>query len=380
MNGVTERFELVIVGAGVAALEAALAVRELAPGLVHTTLLAPDDEFSDRPVRVGEPFGRAAARQYSLERIAADLGIDRHVDTLGWVDVAQRRVHSTGKLELPYDALLLCLGARQSPALPHALSVDPARLDEQLRGVVQDLEEGYVHRLAFVIPPGGVWPLPIYELALMSAERAYDMEASIEITLITPEYAPLAVLGDAASDAVRRLLADRRIRTVTSGHCSMPEPKRLIVHPHELELAVDLVVAMPELSAVAVPGIPRSAEGGFLSVDGHSRVKGLERVYAAGDVTDFPVKFGAMAALQADAAAESIAALAGAPVVPATVEPLLMAVLWTGTQPLYLRGRVAGSQGIQSEASHEPLWSPPSKVHAQYLAPYLDSLDHAAGS
>ncbi len=373
----SDPFQVLIVGAGVAALEAALALRDQAAGTVQTTLLAPEAYFSDRPVRVGEPFGHAVAHEYSLRQIAADLDLHHQVDSLGWVDTDARRVHTTGKAELPYDALLLALGARQLPSLPHTITIDPARLDEQLHGVIQDLEGGWVHSIAFVIPPGGVWPLPIYELALMTAERAYDMNIDASISLVTPEAAPLAVLGDAVSDAVRRLLHDRQIRTVTSGHCSMVKPGELMVLPHDLRLAVDRVVALPELHAAAVPGISHAEEGGFLSVDGHSRVIGLERVYAAGDITSFPVKFGAMAALQADAAAASIAALAGAPVDPQPVKPVLTGVLWTGHRPLYLRGRVAGSHGIDSEVSLTPLWSPPSKIHARYLGPYLDSLNQA---
>jgi sulfide:quinone oxidoreductase len=378
MSKESNPFQVLIVGGGVAALEGALALRELAPGLVQTTLLAPDAEFCDRPVRVGEPFGHSLAHRYSLDRIAADLGLERLVDSLSWVDIGERAVHTEGRLTLSYDALLLCLGARQTPHLPHTITVDPDRLDEQLHGLIQDVEEGYAHKLAFVVPPGGVWPLPMYEIALMSAIRAYDMNIEVSITLITPENAPLAVLGDDASEAVRQLLKERGVRTITSGRCSMPRPGRLAIHPHEIELDVDRVVAMPELRATSVPGIPRSAEGGFLSVDLHGAVEGADRVYAAGDITSFPVKFGAMAALQADAAAEAIAALAGARIEPRPVQPLLMGVLWTGRQPLYLRGRVAGSRGIDSEASFTPLWTPVSKVHAKFLAPYLESLDRTA--
>lgn len=369
-------FEVVIAGAGVAALEAALALRELASGLIHTTLVAPDVEFSYRPMRVGEPFGHSLARHYSLEWIAADLGLTRHVDSLGWVDPAARVVHTAGRLELHYDALILALGARQTVGLAHAITIDPPRLDEQLHGLVQDIEDGFAHRLAFVIPPGGVWPLPMYEIALMSAERAYEMDIDVEIKLITPEDAPLAVLGTAASTAVQQLLADRRIETITSAHCSMLRPGQLWLHPHEVELGVDRVVALPELRAAAVPGIRRTAEGGFLTVDPHARVVGVEGIYAAGDITDFPVKHGGMAALQADAAAESLAALAGAPVEPHPLQPLLACVMWTGREPLYLRGRVAGSHGIESEASFTPPdWSSPSKIQARYLAPYFESLD-----
>ena len=62
-------------------------------------------------------------------------------------------------------------------------------------------------------------------------------------------------------------------------------------------------------------GLP-AALNDFIPVDRHCQVRGVERVYAAGDATDFAIKHGGIAAQQADAAAEAIAALAGAPVKP----------------------------------------------------------------
>ena len=64
-----------------------------------------------------------------------------------------------------------------------------------MHGLVQDLEDGYVRRIAFVVPPGASWPVPLYELALMTAERAYDMCATAELTLLAPEHAPWRCSG-----------------------------------------------------------------------------------------------------------------------------------------------------------------------------------------
>ena len=55
--------------------------------------------------------------------------------------------------------------------------------------------------------------------------------------------------------------------------------------------------------------------------DVHGRVIGAPDVYAAGDVTAFAVKQGGIACQQADAAAEHIAARAGADVEPAALHP-----------------------------------------------------------
>jgi hypothetical protein len=40
-----------------------------------------------------------------------------------------------------------------------------------------------------------------------------------------------------------------------------------------------------------------------------------------------------------------------------------------------MHARVTGGHGSVSEVSESPLWSPPTKIAARYLAPYLEVLD-----
>jgi sulfide:quinone oxidoreductase len=94
-------------------------------------------------------------------------------------------------------------------------------------------------------------------------------------------------------------------------------------------------------------------------------------VFAAGDVTAFPVKQGGIAAQQASAAAESIAAAAGADVTPRPFRPVLRGLLLTGSAPTYLRAELAGGAGDTSTARDEPLWWPPGKIVGRHLAPFL---------
>ena len=62
------KFRVVIAGGGVAALEAALALHELAGERVATTLVAPNPEFVYRPLLVHEPFTAAVHRQLQRRR------------------------------------------------------------------------------------------------------------------------------------------------------------------------------------------------------------------------------------------------------------------------------------------------------------------------
>ena len=154
-----------------------------------------------------------------LAEIARDLNIELRQDEFKWLDADEQMVHTLGVERIEYDALLLAMGAKTWPAFRHAITLDDSRLDDQLHGLIQDLEAGYLHSLAFVAPSRMPWPLPIYELALMTAQRAYDMNVDVSITLVTPEDAPLAVFGGKVSEKLQQVLEANGILTLTSAHC-----------------------------------------------------------------------------------------------------------------------------------------------------------------
>jgi sulfide:quinone oxidoreductase len=373
-----EPFNVLIMGGGVAALEAALALRDLGGERIATTMIAPNPDFVYRPMTVREPFGYAVARRYPLEELARDIGVELQVDSFKWLEGERCVVHTEAGEELPYDALLLGLGARLYTRFEHALTIDDARLDELLHGLIQDIEGGYLPRLAFIISGRVGWPLPIYELALMTAARAQDMNIELAITIVTPEDAPLALFGRVASEAVRQLLEDNGILTITSAECEVHEPGRVAISPGGREVQADRIVAMPELHGPSVPGVPAHSAGGFIPIDVHCKVPGIERVWAAGDATEFAIKHGGIAAQQADVAAQAIAALAGVAEEPGPFDPVIRGILLTGGRPRYLSAHVSGGHGASSQITETPTWSPPSKIAAKYLAPYLEELDRLA--
>lgn len=369
-----EKRRVVVVGGGVAALETTLALSRLAPEQTSVTVIAPNEEFVYRPLSVREPFAYGAAKRYPLAPIVRDAGAELLVGELAWVDPEKQIVHTESGSEIEYDALVLALGAKATRRYQHAVTIDDRRMDEILHGIIQDVEGGYLKSLAFVAPGRMAWPLPLYELALMTAARAYDMNVELAVTLVTPEDSPLAIFGLNASSAVAELLERSKIQTINSAYAEVPSSGEIVINPGGRRLRVNRVIALPELYGPSVRGIPLS-EHGFLRVNPHGRVLDVEHVYAAGDATEFPVKHGGLGSQQADAVAESIASLAGAPVSAEPFHPVIRGMLLTGEEPLYLTARITGGHGFSSEVSDTPTWDPPSKVASKYLAPYLDAQD-----
>jgi sulfide:quinone oxidoreductase len=365
---------VIIAGAGIAGLETALALQALAADRTTVTMLAPDAEFIYRPMTVGEPFALPRAQHHDLRSMVHDAGASLVDGRLAWVDTATQIAHSTSGKELHYTALVLATGARRTDRYPHATTIDAWRLDDQLHGLVQDIEAGYVNSLAFVIPARVAWPLPIYELALMAARRAFDMGTKLAVTIVTPERTPLAVFGDGASAAIAERLSLAGIAVETSADAEVPEPGLVVVGPGARRVTADRVIALPQLTGPSVRGLPAGAHG-FLSVDAFCRVPGVEGVYAAGDGADHPIKHGGLAALQADTIASMIAADAGAPVERRPYRPEIRGMLLTGAAPLYLSARVVGGRGFHSTITDTPTWSPPTKIAAKYLAPYLEGIE-----
>jgi sulfide:quinone oxidoreductase len=364
---------VLVAGGGVAALEAALALLELAGERTSVELLAPEPHFWYRPLAVAEPFRLGEVTRLELAELATAAGATYSPGTLVGVDANRRLACTAASGTLPYDVLLIACGALPRPAVPGALTFRGPADRDKIERLLTDIGDGRVHRVAFVVPRGAVWSLPAYELALLTAAHAEACASDgCEVALVTPEERPLQLFGRAASEAVQGLLDERGIVLHTRAYPAEFGAGELRLVP-DGAIPADRVVALPRLHGPRIDGVPQTVDG-FVPVDPHGLVPGLTDVFAAGDVTTFPVKQGGIAAQQADAAAEAIAAAAGAELEPQPFRPVLRGLLLTGAQPRYLRHEVTGGSGGTSAASAEPLWWPPAKIVGRYLAPFLASL------
>ncbi len=229
-----------------------------------------------------------------------------------------------------------------------------------------------------MVPSGVAWSLPAYELALMTAGRARKEGHSPELVIYTPEREPLAAFGHRASREVEAVLDRAGVRLVRAVTAEVTPGGELVVPFEETPLRFERVVALPRLEGTAPAGVPCDRDG-FIPIDGHGAVRGVDAVYAAGDGTDFAIKQGGIAAAQADAVAESIAQRAGVQIDPRPFVPTLQGKLLTGDDARFLRAEPGSGGAAASTASSTPLWWPGTKVAARYLAPYLAVQDAAAG-
>ncbi len=379
----TDAMRIVIAGGGVAGLEAALALRDLAGEHVAVDLVAPDRTFIDRPMTVLEPFGDILAERFPLSDILSGQDIHHRVDSIAWIDRRLRQAHTRGGESLGYDALLLCPGARAQPAYPHAITILGGSQDADLAGLVSDLDAGAVRRIAFLVPAAGTWQLPLYELALLTAARAAERGLDASLSIFTPEPIPMEAFGDQAGSAAHALLADAGIEVVCRAACQVPDSRTLLVDsadgrssPRERLAHFDRILALPRLRGPRIRGVP-AVSGGFIPVDVHGRILGAHAELAAGDATNCAVKHGSIAAQQADAAAGTIAALAGAAVRPAPFHPVARGVLLTGDAGRRLSASIVGGHSLRSTFSASSA-TVTEKLDAQYLSPRLAAL-RAAG-
>lgn len=368
---------VVIAGGGVAALEAVIALRDLAGDRVSITMLAPEEDFVFKPLSVAEPFALGDAEHLPLKKFARDLDVELVNDGLASVSPTGHLARTTSGTEIKYDKLVIATGAQREEPFENATTFRGQEDSEKLHGLVQDLEGQYARRIAFVVPSGVTWTLPLYELALMTARRAYEMSLDdVELSLVTPEERPLAIFGQRPSDDVHELLEQAGIALHCSVHPEVSHKGTVALRPGGEEIECDRVVTLPRLRGHAFKSLPHD-ENGFLPIDTHGRVSGVEDVYAAGDGTNFPVKQGGIACQQADAVAEVIAKSAGASLEPRSFRPVLRGQLITGRESRFMRTDLSGREGHVAQTSPETLWWPPSKVAGRYLAPYLQETAEA---
>lgn len=313
-----ESARIVIVGGGLAGVEAAIYLRDSLGDRAQTTLITAQDTFVFRPYQAYIPFGLTPDHiQLDLRSIAAAHAfslVTGHVDGIR----LHQQVIEFGGQSIDYDYLIIATGAsavsEPIPGLAQAHAIwsesDMMNLRSRFRRLLTEARSGSRRRLLFLVPPHSAWTGPVYEMAFMTDTWLYwnDVRRSFDIQIATPELSYVEALGAEMHHAVAQDLERRSIEGLLGRRAVRVEAN--VVHfDDDTQAEFDVLIAGASYEGNPPgPGLPTD-DRGFIQTRLLSRkVVGFEHVYAVGDGSDYPVKQGYLALVQADTAAEDICA------------------------------------------------------------------------
>ena len=334
---------IAIVGGGFAGLESAFLLRSRLGARADLTLISKSDSFLFKPNTIYIPFGAdLAPLLIPLARPTSKRDIRLVRGEATSIDPDHRRVDLSGDHlgeRVRYDFLVLASGADMSPEeIPglaeHAETIwtpeEMFSLRTRFEELVARASRGEGQTVLFAVPPGNKCAGPLYEIVLMLETwlRRKSVRERVKLVFTTYEETFIQAFGPKLHEVVLSEFATRGIEGHTGTHLAAVDAHTAMyadggVREHDL-----LVAFPPYVAAVRYQGLPAD-ERGFLVTDlATRRVQSQERIYAPGDAGDFPVKQAFLAFLQADAAAEAVAAeVLGTPARRAAFDPVSMCVM-----------------------------------------------------
>jgi sulfide:quinone oxidoreductase len=384
------RPHVVVLGGGFGGLEAAFLLRMRVGDRADVTLLTDQPGFLFKPNTIYIPFGLDPAElMIDLRRPARRAGVELHVERVEGIDPRAGTVQTTGRL-VPYDHLVVATGASMRPAevpglAEHANTIwTPAemlRLRGSLQALVESAREGARRRVLFLIPPNNKCAGPLYEIAMMLDTwlRRRSVRDAVDITWTTYEAGYIQAFGPRLHEVVTAEFERRGIAGLT-GMVVTEVAGREVRYAGGRTMPFDLLVSFPPyVAANPYPLLPGD-ERGFVATDlATRRVAGHPEIYAVGDAGDFPVKQAFLALLQADTAAELIAAEVLHTQTSAVFDPTSMCVMEqfdkaTFAQvPLQLTGDARLPVEVRAEAvssyrvGSSPMWRLGKRLLGVYL-------------
>lgn len=365
--------KILIAGSGPGALEAALSLGSGEYFECEITLISPQLEFAYRPNLVMQPFGVKPPALYRVADVIGGLPVTQYQGTIERVEAQNKHAYSPEGDVFEFDAMIVATGTSPEAGLPDpTVTVTAPRSTEKLAELIAGIDSSQIDRVIFTAADAGhTWQLPMYEIALMAADRgSRNRNQQPVIMVASPEREPLEVFGPAHSRGVRALADELGVDLLLEDHVTAFDGRSAATLGGE-RLECDAVVALPKLRGRVPQGLP-SNDNGFIPVDRHQRVADVDGLYAIGDVTDFAVKQGGLASAQADAAVRAIAASFGELDDPAPFDPVIEATLMTASHRVELRARI-GPDGSESLPA-EPTDAPSKKIHSRLLSARLDAI------
>jgi hypothetical protein len=213
----------VVLGAGVAGLEAAFMLEARLSGRVDLQVVSEGDEFVLRPNLVYVPFGAdpAMSRLWVAEALARKAIVFQQGRVDG-VDADLGRVHLTDGRELPYEHLIVATGSTPwMHAVPglgeHAAGIwGPAEmlaLRERFTHLRGRAREDARQRVLFVVARHNRSSSPLYEVALMLDTwlRREGVREQVDLVFSTPEASFVEAAGARMHEIIDGEFAERGI-------------------------------------------------------------------------------------------------------------------------------------------------------------------------
>ena len=361
---------IVIVGGGVAALELAVGLHELPNLSARVTLITPETVFHYRPLVVFEPFGIHQYMEMPIAELLHGCNVELIADRVSSVDLDFNRVVLASGAGIEFDGLVVATGAFPTKSLEGALTVSGKDAMTGLQRLIAEVDADVIRSVAFTLPAGASWELPAFELALLTKARGRSRpNRDLHVSVVTSELRPLQPFGQAAGDAVTKKLREADIALYTNER-AVSFGDGVITTASGATIEADRAVSIPQLSGHPIDGLPHNAQG-FLPVDDHCAVVGAKDLWAAGDITDFKVKLGAIAAQHADTIIEALAVRFGTQEAASPFVPQLHAILFSDTGETYLRAAAGDERALTSE---QPLWDHSEKIFSRHLSQRMQRL------
>jgi len=308
---------IVIVGGGFAGVVAAESLAKQISKEHTVTLVSRNREFVFYPDLVRVAFGKCepADISFDLRQTMLDHRVQFVQGEVARINPQDKQItiaHGEFAGKMGYDYLLLAPGRRLATErvkgffehANHLLDVEGAlKLGERI-----DRFNGGVAIIGQC--PGARLPVPAYEtaFALSRLIQQRGLKEKSRITIVSPD-SPRLQFGDLdMAVALRNALEEHAINYLPDFHIEHVTETSVVSSSGDW-LDYNLLMLIPPFcgpSAVQQLGITDA--DGYINVDTSMRVKGLERVYAAGDCVNFSgPKLGHMAVHQAEIAANNLA-------------------------------------------------------------------------
>ena len=310
---------ILVLGGGFAGLESLFYLKYMLNGRADLTLVTDRPYFLFKPNTIYIPFGEPP------EKYEIDLIPPLQKQAIHLVQEKVRNLNPEGRSveteegPLGYDYLVVATGAKMRPEeIPglteHAVMVwtpdDMLTLRDRITRLIENARHGTRSRVLFLVPPNNRCSGPLYEMVCMldTHLRRHSARVQVELTFATKEGAFIEAFGPRLNTVVSDEFATRGIAGHVTHVVKEVAPK-VVRFENGAELPYDLLISFPPYAAASsFPSLPID-DRGFVKVDpGSRRVVGSDRVYTVGDAADFPIKQAFLALLQADAAADHIAA------------------------------------------------------------------------